>query len=147
MKDIINLHDYASKGEVTRDVGPDWQYMGHSSPAMGGLQGSALATPFVVSEPATGSRVATQHEATARYRRWLWQQITSQHPCVLDALRSIGPETVLACWCDPTPCYCQVIARAAAWLRTHETVHLAQAAEPPASHRNITRPAGKAQRG
>jgi hypothetical protein len=120
MNEIINLNDYESKADVTRDVGPDWQYMGHPTPALGGLKGSALATPFALGEAATGMPELTPHDATARYRQWLWAQMRGRDPGVLEALRAIGPTTVLACWCDPTPCYCQVIARAATWLHAHE---------------------------
>jgi Domain of unknown function (DUF4326) len=148
--EIINLADYASKGQVTRDVGSNWQYMGQPSEALGGLQGSPLASPlarpYLIGKSATGS-VATQHEATARYRQWLWQQITSQSAAVLDALRAVGPQTVLACWCDP-PCYCRIIAGAAAWFHTQESSHLA-AAEAPASYKRANQPppAREAQEG
>jgi hypothetical protein len=62
------LHDDARQGEGTRAVGPNGQPMGPPSPALRGLQGSALATPFGVNEPATGSYVANQPEAPTSSR-------------------------------------------------------------------------------
>ena len=114
MNEIINLRDYATKGDVTRDVGPDWQYMGRTSQAMGGFAGSPLANPFPI-----GTTSARRH-ATAQYRPWLWQQMQQGHAEVLEALRVIGPQTVLACWCEPRDGHCTVIARAAAWLRRRQ---------------------------
>ena len=83
MHEIINLGDYESKADVTRDVGPDWQYMGHPTPALGGLKGSALATPFALGEAATGTAELTPPDATARYRQWLWAQMRGHDPGVL----------------------------------------------------------------
>ena len=150
MHEIINLDDYESKADVTRDVGPDWQYMGHPTPALGGLKGSALATPFALGEAATGTAELTPPDATARYRQWLWAQMRGHDPGVLEALRAIGPTTVLACWCDPTPCYCQVIARAALWLRKQEVDVASDRAERCATDRAVSpdsAPRPKSRRG
>ena len=56
---------------------------------------------------------ANREEVIERYRRWLWQRIR-EGEVSLEGLASLHGK-VLACWCHPKPCHCNVLARAAAW--------------------------------
>ncbi len=95
-----------------------WQYVGWSHRAYG-LPDSPLANPYTCAPTYRRGRirVASRAEAIEAYRRWLWQHLCAQTPEVLAALRTIGPETVLLCWCAPRGCHAAVVVRAAAWLR------------------------------
>ncbi|MGB0383188.1 MAG: DUF4326 domain-containing protein [Ardenticatenaceae bacterium] len=46
-----------------------------------------------------------------------WKQICADNQQVLDKLRQVTPSTTLICWCAPKRCHCEIISRAADWLR------------------------------
>lgn len=98
-----------------------WQYVGWANRAYG-LLTSPLANPYtcLAQHRAERVQVATVEEAIAGCRVQLWERVQAGDTAVLAALRAIGPETVIVCWCDPDPCHGTVVARAAAWLRDEE---------------------------
>lgn len=61
------------------------------------LPGHVLANPFSV-------RTYGRDEALARYRVWL--PTVPDLDRILDELRG----KTLACWCEPDPCHCHIIA-------------------------------------
>lgn len=52
----------------------------------------------------------TRDEVIRKYRVWLWRTLREQ-PDFLAPL--IGKD--LVCWCAPSPCHCDVLAKAIAW--------------------------------
>ena len=73
-------------------------------------RGSLLGNPFRI------GKEGTRAEVIAKYRRWLWQQLTTAGKRkVQQALEALCEDSVLGCHCSPRPCHCQVIERAWRW--------------------------------
>lgn len=70
-------------------------------------RGTSLGNPYTREVP----------DALAKYRRWLWDKIKAGDAAVLEALRSIGPDSLLVCSCWPRPCHADVIRAAWCWMR------------------------------
>jgi hypothetical protein len=68
-----------------------------------GWIGSPLANPFHI------GRDGTRQEVIEKYRAWLQFRIAEGDREVLATLSAIGPTSVLACWCAPLRCHCEVI--------------------------------------
>lgn len=63
--------------------------------------------PLVIGKD--GDRV----EVIARYRAWLWREIAAGRIALAD-LAALASKR-LACWCSPSPCHGDILARAAHW--------------------------------
>ena len=109
MCQIINYKQHGSISALNQAFGDRWVYIGRAN-RTAGLSQSPLANPFKVKD--FGGRGRT----LPRYRQWLWDRIQAGDKAVLDALRSIGPSSVLICWCKPGPCHGDVVKAASAWL-------------------------------
>src|SRR5688500_5486940 len=109
---VVNFKVYGSVTRLDEMFGRRWLYIGRQNQAAG-LPQSPLANPFV-------AKVRGRGETLARYRAWLWQRIQAGDEAVLEALRSIGDESVLVCYCKPNPCHGDVVQAAVAWLQTQE---------------------------
>ena len=99
-------------------LGNNYMYCGWGNKRLG-LQCSPLANPYTHKSNARAGRirVTNRDEAVEMYRVWLWERICERDKAVLDSLRKITPTTILICWCAPKRCHCEVIYRAAAWLK------------------------------
>ena len=100
-------------------LGNNYLYCGWGNRRLG-LESSPLANPYTNKSNARRDRirVASRDEAVDMYRVWLWKRICADDQQVLDKLHQITPTTVLVCWCVPKRCHCEVISRAADWLRS-----------------------------
>jgi len=98
--------------------GSNYLYCGWGNKRLG-LESSPLANPYTDKPNARRGRihVANRDEAIEMYRVWLWERICANDQQVLDKLHQIMPTTALICWCAPKRCHCEVISRAADWLR------------------------------
>jgi hypothetical protein len=72
-------------------------------------RGSPLGNPF------RAGKDGTRDEVVAKFRTWLWQQLTSGNAEVQEALSALREDSVLGCHCAPRACHCEVIRRAWAW--------------------------------
>ena len=101
-----------------REFGQAHMYCGWGNRRLG-LPTSPLANPYTEKPNARRDRirVASRDEAVKMYREWLWEQICANNQRVLDELHQVTPTTTLICWCAPKRCHCEVISRAADWLR------------------------------
>ena len=99
-------------------LGNNYMYCGWANQRLG-LESSPLANPYTDKSNARKGRlhVASRDEAVERYRVWLWERICADDLKVLEKLHQITPTTALVCWCAPKRCHCEVISRAADWLR------------------------------
>jgi hypothetical protein len=93
---IINL-----KGKGIKPNDPSVVYCGRQM--FGGWHRSPLCNPF--KEGKDGSR----EEVIAKYRDHLLERIEAEDAAILTALDALTPDSVLACWCKPKPCHCDVI--------------------------------------
>jgi len=111
---VVNFKQYGSKDGLDEAFGDRWTYIGRANRHAGVAQ-SPLANPFKVSDFG-GRRGST----LGHYPRWLWGRIRAGDTAVIDALRAIDENTVLVCWCAPSPCHGEVVRAAAAWLHGQE---------------------------
>jgi hypothetical protein len=111
MNRIVNMHNYKSWAEARARI-PGLIYVGREHKGKG-CPASPLANKPMGPE-------SNRARSIAEYRVWLWERIEANDQRVLEALRQIGPDTPLACWCAPLPCHSEVVAKAAAWLRARE---------------------------
>jgi hypothetical protein len=106
---ILNMHNYRNWAEVLAQY-PDAVYVGRENKGKG-LVGGPLQNPFRLGKEEERGSTLT------RYRAHLWAKIQEKDEEVLAALKRIGPDTTLVCWCAPLPCHAEVVAKAAEWLR------------------------------
>jgi ribonuclease HI len=106
---VVNFKTYGSVAALDQAFGKRWLYIGRTNP-YAGLAQSPLANPFKVKEYGRGQTIP-------HYRQWLWERIQAGDEAVLNALRMIGEDTVLVCYCKPGPCHGGVVKAAAAWLK------------------------------
>jgi hypothetical protein len=86
-------------------------------------RGSPLGNPFRSGKDGSRAKVL------ARFRVWLWRQLTSGNAEVQAALEGLGEGSVLGCHCAPQACHCEVVRRAWAWwARQGRARHGSQAA-------------------
>ena len=85
---------------------------------------SVLGNPFShLSGTLAQHKVATRAEAVEAYTQWLVNKVkVERDPVILAALRAIPEDAHLVCWCKPQACHGDIIVKACAWLKTHETV-------------------------
>ena len=117
------LHKYGNRPIVLSDeFSESYMYCGWGNRRLG-LSSSPLANPYTNKPNAREGRirVASRDEAVEMYRVWLWQRICKRDKAVLASLRQITPSTTLICWCAPKRCHCEIISRAAHWLRQSGT--------------------------
>lgn len=108
-------------------------YCGRWMPAMAHyglpeMPASPLGNPWKL----TGRGMKEVAEVLAKYRRWLFDQIRDDNQQVMSLMREICPDTALACWCvdlvgeqiysEPERCHCQVIFKAARWMKANGKV-------------------------
>ena len=98
--------------------GNNYMYCGWGNKRLG-LETSPLANPYSHKSNARADRksIASRDEAVEMYRKWLWARICADDKAVLASLSQVTPTTALICWCAPKRCHCEVISRAADWLR------------------------------
>ncbi len=92
---------------------------------LGALKASPVANPFALrpKQPVV--------DCLKLYREWLFEQIKQAEPKIMFLLRHINADTILSCWCcekvddqifnDPEVCHCQIVFRAARWLKGKTT--------------------------
>jgi len=100
MQQKLNLKDYFNLS-VLKSQHDNVLYIGRYNAKSGCA--SPLANPFVIG--ADGDR----DQVIARYRRWLWQQISAKNPAILRELSRINDDTVFVCWCSPEACHADVL--------------------------------------
>lgn len=98
----INLH-HDSATRVSAQHCGTYHYCGRPSP---------LGNPYRIG--VDGDRATV----IRKYRTWLWGRLRSGDQAIIDALSGLTDDAVLGCWCTPLPCHCDVIIRAAHWLRS-----------------------------
>lgn len=96
---VINLHGRRDDPEFDPDLNPDVVYLGNRQWWGRGrlLDGHPLANPYRISK-------YSREVALAMYRRDLLARTDLEEQ--LDALRG----RVLACWCKPLVCHCDIVA-------------------------------------
>lgn len=73
-----------------------------------------LGNPFKVPRRASDRVRAVCKE---KYRGWLWEKVKARDRRVMNALKSIRPDSILGCWCTPKPsCHAEVISRCLEWM-------------------------------
>ena len=72
-------------------------------------RGSPLGNPFRIGKD------GTREEVIAKFRTWLWRQLTSNNRDVQEALEALREDSTLACHCAPRDCHCSIIERAWVW--------------------------------
>ena len=115
---VINAHHHSGTGgqdESLPSLPPSAVYIGR---AWRGFQASPLANHYRVQDH--GLR------ALELYRRRLWRLIQAGDEAVLKALRDIGPESRIVCWCKREDgsgaCHGDVVVRAWEWMNRPEDV-------------------------
>lgn len=124
---VANLRDYDHSVEKFLSTESNGVYCGRPM---------ALGNPFSFDRtPYADVHVADRNEAVEAYRLWLWACIqdvskcrvqahgawitveinTARRAAVRSALLEITDDSVLACWCHPKLCHCDMIARYVAW--------------------------------
>lgn len=103
-----------TNGKQTGFIGENKIYIGRRNPYYN-LNKSPLANPFKIGRDGQGM------EVIRKYRLWLWQQIKSENPAVLQELEMIKEESLkgdidLVCWCHPAPCHGEVVKSCIEWL-------------------------------
>lgn len=100
-------------GKTSGWLGENTIYIGRSCY---GMQGSILANPYKI------GRDGDRTQVMAKYRRWLWKQVTERGPVYHELLRmarrSRTEHLKLACWCKPEPCHGDIIKNCIEWLIT-----------------------------
>jgi len=107
---------------VKHDKRPEVIYIGRRMP---GRAGSPLGNPFKASK---------YSDAIDRYRRWLWEQLSTDTPQRREIDRLLrmhwaGQDLLLGCWCAPAPCHGDVVKATIEWL-TGSATAAERAGEP-----------------
>lgn len=109
---VVNFKDFGSLEAVQQEF-DSVSYVGRANPRYG-LKASPLANPYRVNGQ------TDRKTAIELYRQYLWGKIREGDTAVINALREIGENTAIVCWCSPKSCHGDVVERAAAWLRGQE---------------------------
>lgn len=79
-------------------------------------RGSPLGNPYSHLEGTKALYIVdTREEAIDGYRRWLYDKLKNNDRAVVTALEALKADSVLACWCKPLACHCEVIIAAWEW--------------------------------
>lgn len=114
---VVNFHHYGSQRALDEAYGKDgWMYVGRRNIGFA-LAQSPLANPFVDRRGKMGTVVS---DPIGEYKKWLWARIKAGDKGVIGVLSTITPQTALVCWCHPSPCHADVIAKAAAWWHSQQ---------------------------
>jgi uncharacterized protein DUF4326 len=102
---VINL-----KGKGMKPNDPSVVYCGRQM--YGGWRRSPLCNPF------KAPRDGTHEEVIAKFRVYLLERIEAGDTAITAALDALTTDSVLACWCKPKPCHCDVIVEV--WKQRRE---------------------------
>jgi len=118
--------------DIRRFSGPykppfDYIYCGPAVRGRYARAASALANPFHA-RPGDAEEIRISLDL---YRKWLWSRIHVGDAAVLTALREIKEDSILGgktvdlegdvVYTSPEVCHTQIAAKAARWLRSHES--------------------------
>jgi len=126
MDQIINLRDFHASTLEERLRLAKREYPGMKIIYVG--RPTALGNPYELfgQDKHNPKKVAA---SIARYKVWLWGKIKEEDPDVMFALKNITEDTILACWCYPSPCHSQVIWAAWHYLKCKERVSQQEGAQ------------------
>lgn len=105
---ILNIQDFGKSMDEVRKVYPNATYLGRT------MRGLDLVGGPLANNVGQGLGRAA---AISAFRSWVWGKIQEKDAVVLNALRAIGPDSVLVCWCSPQPCHSATVLKAAAWIK------------------------------
>lgn len=119
MDQIINLRNYPAKGLDERLTLARREYPGMKIVYVG--RPTVLGNPYELNGNDKFDKAAAL-SSVDQYRKYLWKRLEANDPRIIESLKAIDENTILACWCYPNPCHSTVIWNAWHWLKSKERV-------------------------